>query len=339
MDHLGFIAIQRHKTLINEKQNTSVKMDTKKNSTFTFLSLLILIFLLSACDQVSHKNDKTASKAQNGTSRNDIQVSNVRGQITTLNQAAKRIAALSPHSVENVFSAGAGDLLVARSAYADYPEAANKLPIVSQYNSLNLEQLVELKPDLIIVWRSAIKEAALEKLRSLNIPIYISEINLLGDIAQEIINIGVLTGRSETANAAANDFLDELASLETNYSNLEKKKVFYQIAHSPLYTIGGPQIINHIINICGGENIFSDQNIKAPVVSKEAVVERNPDIIVYGNSALEVETLKQQWQEWEAISAVRSNHLYALNPDLISRASARIAIGAEGMCEAINNAR
>ncbi len=84
----------------------------------------------------------------------DVQVTDFQGRTVTLEQPAERIVALAPHIVENAFSAGAGDKLVAAVNYSDYPPAAKELPQLGGYKAVSVEAVVALKPDLVLVWRS-----------------------------------------------------------------------------------------------------------------------------------------------------------------------------------------
>jgi len=76
---------------------------------------------------------------------------------TVAAKPANRIIALSPHSVEMLFAIGAGDRIVATLDYADYPKAALAIPRIGNFNGIQIEKVVELQPDLIIVWKSGNK--------------------------------------------------------------------------------------------------------------------------------------------------------------------------------------
>jgi len=108
-------------------------------------------------------------------SANAITVTDYSGAVITLDKPAKRIVSLAPHITENIFSAGAGELLVGVMAYSDYPEAAKKLPIVGSAHGVSIEKVISLSPDLIIAWSSGVSEKVLSSLKGFGIPVYLDE--------------------------------------------------------------------------------------------------------------------------------------------------------------------
>ena len=108
------------------------------------------------------------------------------GQRIVLQKPAQRIIALSPHVVETLYVAGAGNKIVGAVDYSDYPNAAKSIPRVGGYSLVNLEAIVALQPDLVIAWETGNSPAAIEKLRALRIPVYLSQPNTLEDIGAEI---------------------------------------------------------------------------------------------------------------------------------------------------------
>ncbi|MEN9428678.1 MAG: hypothetical protein RLZZ220_3027, partial [Pseudomonadota bacterium] len=89
------------------------------------------------------------------------------GQALRLAQPARRIVSLAPHITELLYAAGAGERVVGAVQYSDYPEAAKKLPRVGGYSAVDMEQVIALKPDLVVAWKSGNRNAHLDKLRAL----------------------------------------------------------------------------------------------------------------------------------------------------------------------------
>lgn len=273
-----------------------------------------------------------------------------------LNKPVERVIALAPHIVENVFAIGGGHKIVGVMAHSDFPDAAKSLPVVGSYASLNIEQIVGLKPDLIIAWRSGGSARALEKLVKLGYPVYFGEPKSVSGVASELSNYGLLLGLEMSANELAQAFLNNMSELRQLYSVNEKGTrkivdVFYQIWNDPLQTIGGDHLINDVITLCGGRNIFHDVSVAAPLVSREAVVSLNPDVIVTGDrSAADklsgvaelprpVPASLRMWENYPMIKAVKNQHLVGLNPDWMHRHTIRIFDGAKALCEQLEQAR
>ena len=261
------------------------------------------------------------------------------GATLRLAQPAKRIVTLAPHLAEAVFAAGAGDRLVGVVEFSDFPEAVKKLPKVGGYSRLDLEAIAALKPDLIIGWASGNAPAHIDKLRALSFPVYISQPNQIGDVADEIERLGRLAGSESVSRAAAARFRDRLADLEKRYAMRPTVRTFYQIWKEPLMTIGGKQIISDVVRLCGGENVFAKLETMAPTVTVEAVIAANPEAIVAsGMNASRPEWL-DDWKRWPAIAAVARNNLFFVPPELIQRHTPRLLDGAELLCRHLQTAR
>ena len=105
------------------------------------------------------------------------------GNMVSLSQPAKRIVSLAPHVTELLYAAGAGQLVVGTVEYSDYPPAAKNIPRVGSHNAFDLENILSLKPDLVMVWETGTVKQSVEKLRELGVPVYSSEPKKLADIA------------------------------------------------------------------------------------------------------------------------------------------------------------
>ena len=269
----------------------------------------------------------------------EVSVVDDSGATLRLAQPAQRIVTLAPHLAETVFAAGAGDKLVGTVEFSDFPEAVRKIQKVGGYSRLDLEAIAALKPDLIVGWSSGNAPAHLEKLRALGFPVYISQPNQIGDVANEIERLGILAGTEKAAQATATRFRERLADLQKRYSSRPAVRTFYQIWKEPLMTIGGKQIISDVVHLCGGENVFAQLETMAPTVTVEAVIAANPEAIVAsGMNAARPEWL-DDWKRWTSITAVARDNLFFVPPELIQRHTPRLLEGAERLCRHLETAR
>ncbi len=261
------------------------------------------------------------------------------GRNVSLPAPAQRIVALAPHIAENVYSAGAGDKLVGVVSYSDYPAAAQELPQVGSAFAWSLESVVALKPDLVILWGSGNGLAGLAGLERLGLPTYVSEPRSLEDIARNIRNIGVLAGTGATANASAADFEARIADLREHYASQRRLQAFYEIWNRPLQTVNGEHMISHVLRLCGADNIFAELPALAPRVNIEAVLERDPEVIVASGMDVSRPEWLDDWKRFPGLRAVRENALLHVDPDLLQRPTARIAAGARQLCEKLAQVR
>lgn len=295
---------------------------SRRRSVFLHLSLLILVAFVSA-------NRSYAA----------VSVVDDAGRTVTLVAPAQRIISLAPHITELLYAAGAGKYIVGTVSYSDYPVAAKKLPRVGSYNAFDLEAIVALQPDLIVAWQSANPAAALEKLQALSIPVFFSEPRQLEDVAGNLERLGKLTANEAIADAASVAFRRELEKLRNQYRAVREVSVFYQVWHQPLMTINGEHIISQVIELCGGRNVFASLPTLAPKISLEAVLRKDPEVVVAGNSALNHSGWKDDWRRWPVLQAVKNNHLFYVNPDIIQRHTPRILQGAAVLCKQIETVR
>ena len=267
-----------------------------------------------------------------------ISIDDDAGHRLSLPHPARRVVALAPHLTELVFAAGGGDRLVGVIRFSDHPAAARALPIVGDAFALNLERIAQLKPDLVLVWRSGLGARQREQLRALGLPVYESEIRRVEDIAATLRRLGTLLGNSAPADAAATGLVQHWHALQARYSGRAPVRVFYQLWHQPLITINGEHLIAQAITACGGVNVFAGLPGLTPTVSWEAAAQADPQLIA--GARVDAQSLPQgRWAELKQVDAVKHARYAMLPPELLGRMGPRFVDGAQLLCEALDRAR
>ena len=261
------------------------------------------------------------------------------GNLVRLEKPAERIISLAPSLTELVYAAGAGSRLIGVVEYSDYPASADSLPVVGRFDGLDIERILELKPDLIVAWQSGNPKSSITQLKNLNLEVYVAEPKNLSSIASHIEKLSVLTGTESRAQIAIQEFNSIYGELKRKYNNKSKVKVFYQLWDRPIITVGGNELINDIIELCGGENIFGDLPQLAPKIDQESVLIRNPKVIVASGSNTERPQWLDEWKLWPQLTAVAEENLYFIIPELLQRHTPRALLGTRQMCEYIDQAR
>ncbi len=257
----------------------------------------------------------------------------------TVADTARRIVALSPHAVELLFSIGAGNAIVGTVAYADFPAEAKQIPRIGSYHGVQIEQVVALKPDLIVAWQGGNKAADLSKLRSLGFRLFYSQPQNIPQIARDLTALGELTGNQVQASVQSKRLLDRYYKIKAQYQNKRPVKVFYQLWHDPLRTVGSGAWLNSLIGDCRGDNVFADADGDYPLVSIEAVLGKNPEVIMVPNNPADVAAKTAIWKNWDEVDAVRRDNIFTINGDLLHRFSPRALRGLELLCESIDRVR
>ena len=261
------------------------------------------------------------------------------GNLVRLEKPAKRVISLAPSLTELVYAAGAGSRLIGVVEYSDYPASADSLPVVGRFDGLDIERILELKPDLIVAWQSGNPKSSITQLKNLNLKVYVAEPKNLSSIASHIEKLSVLTGTESRAQIAIQEFNSIYGELKRRYNNKSKVKIFYQLWDRPIITVGGNELINDIIELCGGENIFGDLPQLAPKIDQESVLIRNPKVIVASGSNTERPQWLDEWKLWPQLTAVAEENLYFIIPELLQRHTPRALLGTRQMCEYIDQAR
>jgi iron complex transport system substrate-binding protein len=252
---------------------------------------------------------------------------------------AQRIVSVAPHLTELVYTAGAGDRMVGADAYSDYPDEARTLTRIGDAFQVDYESVLALHPDLVLVWDTGTPEPVIEKLQSLGLRVERITTARLEDIAAAIRRIGALAGTEAHAEKAAGDFTAQIAELRRKHAHDAPVSVFFQISAAPLFTISGEHLISDILAVCGGSNIFADLKQLAPPVSVEAVLERNPEVIIAGNDSNRADDPLAQWRRWPQLAAVRYGNLYFVSADRVARSTTRVVGGTEEICGLLADAR
>lgn len=261
------------------------------------------------------------------------------GRQVQLQRPAQRIVSLAPHVTELLYAAGAGDRVVAAVSYSDYPEAAQALPRVGAYNRFDIEQVLAHDPDLVVGWQSGNPDASLEKLQHLGPALYITEPRSLDAIASNLERLGRLAGTDDTATEAARTFRQRYERLRQRYADRPPLNVFYEIWNDPLMTINGEHLISAIIRGCGGRNVFHDLPSIAPRISVEAVLARDPQVVIASGMDDERPEWLDEWKQWPELQAVSSGHLFFIPPNTLQRHTPRVLEGMERLCKVLEEAR
>ena len=280
---------------------------------------------------VSTSPSTTASTTTSAT----VSVVDDSGNTVTLTAPAQRIVSLAPHATELLFAAGAGNQVVGVSEYSDFPAAAKQLPSVGGSGQLDIERIASLKPDLIVAWRSGNNRRQLARLRKLGLTVFESEPRNFEAIADSLERLGALVGRDE-GRLHAQQFRQQVQTLEQHYAGRSPVTVFYQIWSAPLMTLNDAHIVSQAIKLCGGVNVFGQLKPLVPTISREAVLTANPDVIIVSD---EKGNGLERWRSFKRMQAVASGNLMTIDGGTMNRAGPRVIEATRTLCKQIDDAR
>lgn len=244
--------------------------------------------------------------------------------------AGLRVVSLAPSLSEIVVELDSADLLVGVLDAGERPAAIADVPSVGRYGQLDMERLLSLKPDLLLLWPGSVGAGQRDQLKRLNIPTFIAEPHTLTQLAAQIEAIAEQLGRPERGAKRAAELRAQLEGLRQRYQRDVRLRVFYQVWDKPLYTVGGGQIISDALEVCGARNVFADLNLPAPQVSIEAVLQRDPEVIVVGDQAQ-----LGAWKVWPQVAAVRQGRLLLVTDKGLERPSGQMISATAKLCQLI----
>ena len=260
------------------------------------------------------------------------------GRGVALPEPPLRIVSLSPGATEMLFAAGAGAQLIATVEYSDEPPAARAVPRIGDVAAIDLERLVALRPDVVVAWPAGGNPAQREKLRALGIAIYDQQVERLADLPGSLRRLGALAGTQAAAEAAARALESRLAALAQTYaaaSGGSRPRVLLQVWNRPIYTVGGRQLMSDALELCGARNVFADLPEPGPLVDTEAVIARNPDIILAAAPPGEGAAWVADWQRFPALAAVRQHRVVSFEDQALSRLGPSVVDATEALCRTI----
>ncbi|HXZ59207.1 MAG TPA: cobalamin-binding protein [Steroidobacteraceae bacterium] len=260
------------------------------------------------------------------------------GKALTVRAPPLRIVSLSPGGTEMLFAAGAGSQVVATVEYSDVPPQARRVARIGDAVAIDLERLVRLHPDVVVAWPSGGNPAQREKIARLGIPVYEQEARRLADLAPSLRRLGTLAGTGAEAERAAHGIEARLAALERTYAgaaDTAHPRVLLEVWNRPIYTVGGRHLMTDALELCGARNVFADLPEAGPVIDIEAVIARDPDIIVAAGPPGESAGWLTDWKRFGTLSAVRSGRLLAFEDQGLSRLGPSVLDATEALCRAI----
>ena len=248
-----------------------------------------------------------------------------------------RIVSLAPHLTEIAYAAGAGAALVGTVEYSDYPAAARALPRVGDGWRVDFERVLALRPDVVLAWTSGTPVATIDRLRAMRLRVVEVPTFRLADVPAALRVVGSLAGTGAAAETAATRFDAAVSGLRRQHAGAPAVTVFIQIDDEPLFTVNGRHVISEVAELCGGRNVFAALPQIAPQVDVEAVIARNPQVILTTDDT--IADPQAQWLRWPQLTAVRSGTIYAMPSDTVARASPRLVEGVKAVCDALDDAR
>lgn len=263
------------------------------------------------------------------------------GREVVIDAPPARIVSLAPSITESLYAIGAGDLLVGRTEFCDYPEEASALPTIGGFSSssISVEAITDLEPDLVI-GGSTYQADLIDALESAGIQVIILEPNSIEEIMDSLQKLGAITGHTAEASSLLDEMqarIDAVTQVVETIPEEERVSVFYEVWNDPYMTTTNQTFIGELINMAGGINIFADLGEDYPSISSEEVIEKDPQVILgpsnHGDQ-LTSEIIAER-EGWSDLSAVQNGRIYIIDGNIVSRAGPRVVDALEAIAQAL----
>ena len=264
---------------------------------------------------------------------------------TSLTAYPERIVSVAPSCTELLFAIGAGDKVVGVTDYCNYPYnftawiAEGNMTSVGNFKDPNMEVITTLDPDLILA-SGGVQAESVDTLRERGYKVLVLDPTTIDGILNNVELVGNATGKRAEATAFVNDITTRIETVENTVAGATKPKVYYEVYYyaTASWTIGALAWQTEVIEKAGGTNIFDDQQTDYYQYQVEALIDRNPDVIVLpgegmgSGTAESVDAVKVR-PGWDTTNAVQNDRIYQINSDIIERSGSRLAEAIEQMAE------
>jgi cobalamin transport system substrate-binding protein len=258
------------------------------------------------------------------------------GRRVSLPARVTRVISLAPNLTEIVFAVGAGDRLVGRTSYCNFPAEAKAVTEVGDTLHPSLERIISLKPQVVLISTASQLEVFTQQLQSQNIAVFVTDPHDLKGVFRSIAQIGEMLGQKDQANHLVQQLQQRADAVEQAVKQRAPVRVFYQVSAEPLYTAGHDAFVTDLLRRAGAASVTADVPGAWPKYSNESALAAKPEAIILptggsmgsGNSTV-TEALRQS-------PAVLAGRVYKIDDDHLARPGPRAVDGLEEMARALH---
>lgn len=260
-----------------------------------------------------------------------ITLTDATGHSRTFSKPPQRIISLAPSITEILFAIGLDSEIIGVTDACNFPERALTKTRVGGVRNPSVEEIIGLKPDLILVKDDFNGPDFVQNLRRLNLPVVSLAPNSLAAIQREILLIGRMTGRSDRAQNLTREMKVRIQAIKDLVSGRDPVLVLYVLWDDPIMTIGKETFVGELVHLAGGRLVGESTPLSYFRVNIETVLAENPEIILIQDDlgSSRIKEQKQYWSRWPDLRAVEKNRLYAIHADVVLRPGPRVVQGLE----------
>ena len=250
------------------------------------------------------------------------------GREIELIRAPKRIVSLAPTHTEILFSLGLADSIVGTTEHCNYPPQAKEKQKIGGFANPDIDKITALKPDLILAF-GILQQRTVKELEKRGQKVFWLYPHSVKDVLNSFERIGEIAGARTAGKHLKESVTQRIKYIQKKLGDIPEDKrptIFRVMGLDPLGTIGGKSFKTGVFYQAGGKNVFADVKKDYFQIDFNALIERDPDVIIVSGKEQDKARAKiPNQKEWNNLRAVRENRILFIPSDIICRSGPRIA--------------
>lgn len=247
-----------------------------------------------------------------------------------------RVISLAPNLTEIVFAIEAGDRLVGRTSFCNYPAAAKSVAEVGDTLNPSLERIIALRPQVVLISTASQLEVFTQQLQNQNIAVFVTDPHDLEGVFRSIEQIGHMLGQTERATQLLQNLRERTTAVELAVKNQTPVRVFFQLSAKPLYTAGHDAFVTDLMRRAGANSVTANVPGAWPKYSDESVFAAKPEAIIVPTGGSMGEANASVTEALNQSPAVLNNRVYRIDGDHLVRPGPRAVDGLEEIAMALH---
>ena len=247
-----------------------------------------------------------------------------------------RVISLAPNLTEIVFAIGAGDRLVGRTSYCDFPAEAKAVAEIGDTLHPSLERVIALQPQVVLISTASQLEVFTQQLQNQNIAVFVTDPRDLEGVFRTIDQIGRIVGHTQQAEQLIQKLRDRTRAVEEAVKGKQPVRVFFQVSAEPLIAPGRDAFVTDLMRRAGATSVTAEVATAWPRYSNESALATKPEAIILttgGSMGPANSTVTEALRNSPAVLAGR---VYKINDDHLMRPGPRSVDGLEAMARALH---
>ncbi len=228
---------------------------------------------------------------------------------------ARRIVSLAPSVTETLFALGAGAEVVGVSQYCDYPPQVRQLPKIGTFLTPNVEEIVALRPSLVIGLPNSSDWREIRALQAMGIATLMANENSVEAIDRSIEQIGYHIGRPRAARDLVMQIRVRIKATEERLTAAQRRRVLMVVGHQPMVAVGPGTYLDELLALAHAHNIADRSWQSWPRLSIEYVIASRPEVILDGQMGTDPHSPGRFWAKYRSVPAVRDRRVLGYPDD------------------------